>query len=777
MARLELRLLGGLEARLEGQALEFPTRHSALLLAYLALAPDKSHSRETLAALLWGDRAEEQARGSLRQTTYLLRQLLKSLEPTPLEGDVKSLRLRGEVLWCDAAAFKQAIKGDGAALEEAFELYRGDLLATCGAADPDFESWLLMEREAYRRLAIEGFLRLATAQRACRNFPAMEATARKLIAIDRFDEAGYRALMTAIALQDQRNAALTLYQDLCDLLKRELNVEPRPETTGLAAAIRDGEALVSSDPAGGVGDQREVRETEVEPPVVTSASAPSNFSDDRSHDNEPSLLHSPGPAAASAAEASHSGPDADTSASAERNPEQEIAGTARPADRPRRRAWVVAAGMAAALILTLGVVYWGLEMSSREAPASLERMAFPLPDKPSIAVLPFDDLSPDSSPEFLADAITNDIITDLSRFRDFVVIASNSTFAYKGRAVKVQQVAEELGVRYVIEGSLQTAGDKVRLNVQLIDALTGKHLWAERYSLVIADVFTLQDEITEKVVGTLGGLDGRIADAILGAARSKGTHDLTAYEYLVLATETRYQFTAEGNVKAGELCQKSIDRDPSFSRAYVCLAFVHYLDWIYGWSKDPDLSMKQGFDAARKAVALDDTEAEAHWVLADMFWISEQPEQAIASYARAMELNPNNADVLAEWGWNMVFLTGEADKAVANIKRAMRLNPHHSDWYEQGLGLAAYAARRYEEAVAALEKVTYHAIDSRAAFAASYAQLGRMEEARQQLAEILKLQPDFSISGWIEKNRFQLPEMAQHFRDGLEKAGLPDRSE
>ena len=717
MARLELRLLGGLDVRVDGARAVLPTRHCGLLLAYLAVTPGMSESRERLATLLRGERADEQARASLRQTLYRLKEPLEGVEPAPLVSDPRSVSLTDGLVRCDVAAFERAISGDEEALLEALDLYKGDLLADCGRTDPAFEDWLVEERERLRRLAADGFHRLAEMQQAGRRFREMEATARKLVELDPYDEAARRLQMTACARRGQRNAALAIYKDLADLLDRELDVEPEPETDALLAAIRDGEIPAAEC----AGEQNLAADA-----ASAAAAAPEAATDENSvqtTDGQPNPRTGEG-----SADLAHPTPPSPTGR------------------------WLAGAAAAGLLIAIMGAVYWFVGQPPREEPASLERMAFPLPDKPSIAVLPFANLSEEPGRDYVADALTNDIITDLSRFRDFLVIASNSTFTYKGRPVKIQQVAEELGVHYVLEGSVQTAGTKIRVNAQLIDALTGKHLWAERYSPVNEDVFALQDEITQKIVSTLGGQDGRIAKSDLERAKAKGTRDLTAYEFLLLGIELRHQFTPEKNTRAGEFCQKAADLDPQFSRAYVCLGFVHYLDYLYGWTSDPDRSLAEGFAMARKAVELDPMEAEAHWILADMYWVLKQHKQAIESYRRAMEINPNNADILSEWGWNMVFLTGEAEEAVANIKRAMRLNPFHDDWYEQGLGIAAYAARRYEEAVAALAKVRYHAIDSRAAFAASYAQLGRMKEAKQQVDQIMKLQPNFTISQWIDKN-------------------------
>lgn len=249
MARLELRLLGGLDVRVDGARAVLPTRHCGLLLAYLAVNPGMSESRERLATLLWGERADEQARASLRQTLYRLKEPLEGVEPAPLVSDPRSVSLAESLVRCDVAAFERAIDGDEEALLEARDLYKGDLLADCGRTDPAFEDWLAEERERLRRLAADGFHRLAEMQQAGRRFREMEATARKLVELNPYDEAARRLQMTACALRGQRNAALAIYKDLADLLDRELDVEPEPETDALLAAIRDGDLRIVDEPA------------------------------------------------------------------------------------------------------------------------------------------------------------------------------------------------------------------------------------------------------------------------------------------------------------------------------------------------------------------------------------------------------------------------------------------------------------------------------------------------------------------------------------------------
>ncbi|MFQ5896697.1 MAG: adenylate/guanylate cyclase domain-containing protein [Candidatus Methylomirabilia bacterium] len=444
----------------------------------------------------------------------------------------------------------------------------------------------------------------------------------------------------------------------------------------------------------------------------------------------------------------------------------------------RARPWrwaALAAGAVLALAGASGVI-WSFYLRG-PAPwtevASEEKMAFPLPDKPSIAVLPFDNLSGDPKQDYLADGLTEDLITDLSRFRELFVIARNSTFTYKGRPVKVQQVAEDLGVRYILEGSVQRSADRVRITAQLVDAISGEHVWAERYDRDISDIFAVQDEVAEKIVGNLAGYHGKLTKAEKRRARKERTTDLKVYETYLLGIEYKHRFTKENNLIAQELLNKAIALDPEYARAYTALGWTYLFEVWWGWSDAPGQSLKQAFQAAQKAVLLDDSDAECHWLLADLYVVTRQFEKAVTEFNRALELNPNMADVLANWGAVMARL-GRAEEGVETIKKAMRLNPNYPQWYPQFLGGAMYAARRYEEAVAVLKRVKQHVRTSRAYFAASYAQLGRIEEARAEVAETLKLDPNATVQIVSNIEYYKNPADRDHFEEGVRKAGLPD---
>ena len=443
------------------------------------------------------------------------------------------------------------------------------------------------------------------------------------------------------------------------------------------------------------------------------------------------------------------------------------------ATKPVYRRWVAAATAAVVLVAAVGGTLWWQPWKPDMERASIERMAFPLPDKPSIAVLPFNNLSGDPKQDYLVDGITETIITELSRFGGLFVIARNSVFTYKGKPVKVQQVAEDLGVQYVLEGSMQRSADQIRITAQLIDAVTGTHLWAQSYDRELSDIFTVQDDVTERIVASLGAYQGELAEAARERAKRKDPANLSAYEAFQLGIEHKHRFTKEDNAAARMLFEKAIELDPQFAQAYVGLAWVHIQQFWFGWTDEPGQAVVRTREAAQKAIALDPSEAEAHWLLAEAYLANSQFEKGEAEYERALVLNPNNADLLAGWGYASVLL-GEPERGTEFIVKAMRLNPHYPDWYDRSLGTAAYMSRRYEEAIAAFKKVTQHVIQSRLYLAASYAQLGRLEEARAEVAAAIALDADISVEKFSSIELYKNSVDLEHLRGGLRKAGLPE---
>jgi adenylate cyclase len=399
-----------------------------------------------------------------------------------------------------------------------------------------------------------------------------------------------------------------------------------------------------------------------------------------------------------------------------------------------------------------------------------ETPPLPLPDKPSIAVLPFVNMSGDPEQEYFSDGITESIITGLSKTPKLFVIARNSTFTYKDKPTKVQKVGRELGVRYVLEGSVQKSRDRVRITVQLVDAKTGHHLWAERYDRELKDVFALQDEITMKIMRAmqLKLTEGEVA------RRGEGTQNLEAYTKLLQALEAVGRRTREDNVLARRLAEEAIALDPEYPRPYVLLALTHLADIWLKSSKSPKESLAQSIKLAQKAIVLDESLGRAHGLLGYLYSMARQHDKAIAECEKAVALEPNSAGVHYYLGWVLRF-AGRHEEAVLISEKAIRLDPFPPPTFLTSLAHAYCNTGRYEEAIEAAQKAVKIEPDdlySHLALAFAYNIAGREDEARTEAAEILRINPKYSLQ-YLERT---LPYKNQADRDhlinALRKAGL-----
>jgi adenylate cyclase len=403
-----------------------------------------------------------------------------------------------------------------------------------------------------------------------------------------------------------------------------------------------------------------------------------------------------------------------------------------------------------------------------------------LTEHPAIAVLPFEDLSPNGDQKYLAEGIAEELITGLAKFPDLVVMVRNATFGYEDRKVDVRQVGKELGVNYVVEGSIQRADQQVRITAQLIDANSGRQLWADRYDRQVSSIFDIRDDISRSVAGTLMGTRGKLAEAELARVAGKDPKNFTAYDYLMRGWYEWYKFTRESNQAARDLFEKAKAADPAYARAYAGLAWTYSLDYDLGWAEDYDATVKTALDMASEAVRLDGNDYRSHWVLGWAHLYSWEHERAIASYTRARDLNPNDAELLAEMG-NVLIYVGKPQQAIDQIKEAMRLNPFHEDWYVEYLGWAYEEADMPAEAVATLEQVVDESPSEEQSWvlpflAAAYAdpRVGRMDKAKKVTGKILEAEPDFTISGLIDRSPYQTDAQKTKLREGLQHAGLPE---
>jgi len=396
---------------------------------------------------------------------------------------------------------------------------------------------------------------------------------------------------------------------------------------------------------------------------------------------------------------------------------------------------------------------------------------FKLPDKPSIAVLPFLNMSGDPEQEYFSDGITEEIITALSKVPRLFVIARNSSFTYKGKSVKVQEVGRELGVRYVLEGSVRRAGDRVRITAQLIEATTGNHLWAERYDRDLKDVFALQDEITMRI---LTDLQCELTEGEQARVFGKGTENHEAYVKVLQGREHIYRMNREGIALARQSFEEAVALDPQFAIAHTHLAWSYLLEVSFGFRDDPGQPMAKAVEFAQKALALDDSLADAHTLLGNIHLVQRQWEKAVAEGERSVALNPNSADNIGLFG-NTLCYVGRPDEAVAMLEKAKRLNPIPPDWLHENLAAAYRMTGRYEEAIAELKKVIHRNPDYTGAWlnlAATHILLGREEEARAAAAEVLRLEPKFSLEHFAQTCTFKNKADIDLYIDSLRKAGL-----
>jgi adenylate cyclase len=396
-------------------------------------------------------------------------------------------------------------------------------------------------------------------------------------------------------------------------------------------------------------------------------------------------------------------------------------------------------------------------------------MAFPLPDKPSIAVLPFQNLSGSEEQDYFSDGITNDIITDLSKFNQLFVIASNTVFTYKGKPVKVKQVSQELGVRYVLEGSVQKAGDKVRVNAQLIEGAKGHHLWAERYDRDIEDLFTLQDEIIETIVRTLAV---KINEAERARVLRKRTENLEAYDYLLRGWHHYDRITRSANSQARQMFKKAMELDPRYATAYVALGASYSQAASYGWTEFPDQALQRAYDLAQKALALEEANASAHRLLGAVYVRWAQYDLAAEELKRAIELNPNDAESYGSLGSVMLY-SGRKEEAIQAMETKNRFNPHLGPGDFMELGLAYYLEGRYEDAIRILERGVGQKpgfVENHIGLAAAYAQSGRSVEAKKAATTVLRLSPFFETESY--GSAFKSPADRAALVEGLRKAGL-----
>jgi TolB-like protein/DNA-binding SARP family transcriptional activator len=649
MGRLRIRLLGGLEIAGSNDAgAPVLSRKAKALLAYLALHLDQPQSREKLAALLWQDSPEEQARTNLRQVLLSIRKALDDYEVPDLVADRDRISLIGRNLDLDVTEFERLVaEATPSALNTAAALYKGDLLDGFSLKEDTFEAWARAERERLRQLAANVMTELTAHYDAIGDATHCVETATRLLNLDPLREAAHRILMRTYAAQGRHASALKQFEVCRKILNHELSVEPEPETVALYRSIRKQRALASNDKSASVEN------SEPDCPPLPNGQSPAT-------DRPTKIVPAAG----------------------------------------RISRWPIV-GLVV-LIVVIGAVLWHHSQLPRVEPTLEANMAFPLPDKPSIAVLPFANMSGDSEQEYFVDGMTEDLITDLSKISGLFVIARNSSFSYKGQQIKIRQVAEDLGVRYVLKGSVRRAGEQIRINTQLIDATTGGHIWAERYDGTLDDVFAFQDSVTREIANAL-------AVALTDEETVERTHHETdhaqAHDAFLRGWAYYKLLTPEDLARAIPFFEEAIRLDPNYARAHAALASLYWDAFRNNWAYDLDMP---SFRAERLAnehldIALKTPNTLAHVVQARIFAYFGFYDEALEEARQSISLDVNDATAEAGLAYAYV-LADQAGDAIKPIRTAMRLDPHHAPSYLITLGAAQFGLERFEDAVVTFER-------------------------------------------------------------------------
>ena len=652
------------------------------------------------------------------QARQSLRQALLSLRKTLGDGAADAIDADDETVTLRG----EAVETDVAAFErgvaegrlgDAAVAYRGDLMQEPAARSDTFNAWLAQERTRLQDLACTTLE--AHGEQLMRDGHADTAVqvGRQLHALDPWRESGTRLLMRAYAQAGRRAEALHHYRTVAESLRQELDAEPDAATTRLYEEIREGSGPPLPEPDA----------EQPAPPKPTDIVEPSS---------------------------------------------------ATPA---KRKPWAAVAAVAVSVVV--GWVVWSTHgpapPSGPETPAR-GTASVPATDKPSIAVLPFANMSGDPDQEYFADGITKDIMTGLSRFGYFFVISRNSTFSYKGTAIRVSTVAQELGVRYVLEGSVRKTDERIRITAQLIDAEADKHIWAETYDRALKDMFQVQDEISKSIVTAVAP---EYFSAELKRARRTDTPNLEAWDAFMRGYWHYLRYTKDDNAKAHQLLQRAVELDPNRANYHAVLAVVHMIDGLYGWSESREDSMRKALQIAEHGLTLDDRDAQVIRVPGVIHFFSRNYDAARGYYERAVAANPHEAENHALLGATF-GVAGEYEAALASFETAMRLSPrdvHIATWYNY-LAIAAFVVGRDAEAAEWSRKT----IQANPTFpggyrslAASAGNLGLVDEARSAREKSQDLLPHLTLAQLRESlPYFKDPKTMERYLDGLRKAGLPE---
>jgi TolB-like protein len=671
---LHMTLLGSVAFRLSpGESVPL-SRKSGLLLAYLALQPQQRATREQAIALLWSDRADPQARASMRQELLTLRKSLAAIEPSPLHIEGEWLELDRSAIEVDALEMQRLSQSSTPAeLDAAIALYRGEFLSGLSPRDPGGEDWVRQERERFRNQYLRAAeTRLWQHLQAAR-WAAATDVARRILEEDPVREDIQRTMIALLALSGQRSLAVRQFETCRQVLRSELDVEPEQRTIRLAQRVRE------------LGDEDKAEELAL---------------------------------------------------------------------RLRETA--------------------AQHLGARAAAPPEPRPSIP-EGQPAIAVLPFASLGADPALEVFGDGLVEGITGALSRVRSFFVIARASTQRYRGEAIDAGTVGTELGVRYLLLGSLQRDGQRIRVNTQLIEAGSGAVLWSDRQDGTLEDVFDLQDQITERTVGAIAPT---VRTAEIERAKRKRPDSLAAYDYLMRALPQIWTVTRESNAEALRLTTEAIRLDPGFALAYAYASWSHFWNYVNDWTETGTEPRAEAYRLVQAALRLDSEDPSVLSIAALSATAIENDLDAASQYVeKALAIDPNSAWGYLRRGYIKVYQS-QTDDALQDFARTARLSPFDPLTFNRyvGMALAHFASGRYEEAVRCAEQARIERpglVWAQRVLITSLAALGEVGRARSIVTVMRRETPSLTVARMMTTVPFQRADVRDRFAGGLAAAGLP----
>jgi len=390
-----------------------------------------------------------------------------------------------------------------------------------------------------------------------------------------------------------------------------------------------------------------------------------------------------------------------------------------------------------------------------------------LKSKPTIAIMPFRNLDADEKSDFFADGVTEDLITSLSRFHALAVISRSSTFIYRRREVPLKQIGQELGAKYIVNGSIRQSGRRIRVTVELVDSSTSVPIWRERYNREIEDIFDLQDEITD-IISSAIAIQAQAADKTQRQIQVPAL--IETYSLVLQGQQKMFKYNREQNIEARKMYQQALESESDYSRAMAALSRTHNLEWRYSWTEKPELALEKAYELAQESVLMDPSDARGYGELGFVNLYRKEHDASLSAFDSALKLNPNDTDILSNMA-DALAHSGQSEKAIELLRRALMLNPFYPDQYLWYLGGAYFNLKQYDEVIATINRM-HSPTEGRRLLAASYAYLGEMEKASFQAGKVLEAYPNFSLDHWIKVIPDKFTDETEHFVEGLRRAGL-----